>query len=299
MVRADGNSRYSMMAIIAGAILNIILDPIFIFIFDMGIAGAAWATVISQIVSAVLLLIYFPKFETVKFKLTDFLPRFCAMRTIAALGMTSFVFQFSNMIVQIVTNNLLRTYGAMSVYGSDIPIAVAGIVIKINIIFTAVIIGIVQGSQPIFGFNYGAEKYGRVRSATKLLFKSTFIVSVIAFLIFQIFTRQIISIFGEGSELYFQFAIKYMRTYLFFVFITGIQIANTTFFPAIGKAFKGAILALTRQIFLLLPLLIILPRFMGVYGLMYAMPTSDLLSFIISVIFMIGEFRKMPLHDIE
>ncbi len=298
LVRADGNAKYSMIAVVTGAVLNIILDPLFIFVFDMGISGAAWATVISQIVSAVLLASYFPRFETVKFELIDFVPRFHEIKVIVALGITSFVFQFSNMLILILTNNLLRTYGGVSHYGSDIPIAVAGIVIKINIIFTSIIIGIVQGSQPIFGFNYGAEKYGRVRSATRLLLKSTFIISVTAFLIFQIFTRQIISLFGDGNELYYEFATRYMRTYSAIIFITGIQIANTTFFPAIGKAFKGAFLALAKQMIFLMPLLLILPRFTGIYGIALATPVADFLAFVLSVSFMIGEFRKMPREDI-
>lgn len=126
LVRADGNSAYSMIAIVSGAVLNIILDPLFIFKFGMGMAGAAWATVISQILSAFLLVLYFPRFRAVKFNWKDFIPELRVMREIISLGITSFIFQFSTMVIQITTNNLLKTYGMESVYGSDIPIAVAG-----------------------------------------------------------------------------------------------------------------------------------------------------------------------------
>ena len=295
LVRADGNAAYSMMAVITGAVLNTILDPLFIFVFHMGISGAAWATVISQIISALLLLLYFPRFKTVKFCLKDFFPQISFIKTIVSLGFTSFIFQCSTMIIQIVTNNLLRTYGELSIYGSDIPIAVAGIISKINVIFTSVVLGIVQGSQPICSFNYGAQQYGRVRETVKLLLKSTFIISVAIFAIFQIFPAQIISLFGTGDELYFEFATKYMRVFLFFVFLNGMQIAITTFFPSIGKALKGAFLSLSKQIIFLLPLLIILPHFFGIDGIMYATPISDLIAFFIAVILLFMELKKMPL----
>ena len=294
LVRADGSSAYSMIAIVIGAILNIILDPIFIFNFGMGMAGAAWATVISQIVSAILLLIYFPKFKTVKFSLKDFIPKVSAIKVIVVLGFSSFIFQFSTMIIQIVTNNLLNTYGGTSVYGSEIPIAVAGIVSKINVIFTSVVLGVVQGSQPICGYNYGAGNFKRVRKTVKLLMLITFSISICAFIAFECFPTQIISLFGSGNDLYFEFAAKYMRIFLFFTFINGIQIACTTFFPAIGKAVKGAILSLTKQIIFLLPLLIILPSLIGIDGLIYAAPISDFIAFIVAIVLLIAEFKIMP-----
>jgi MATE efflux family protein len=294
LVRADRSPKYSMIAIVIGAILNTILDPVFMFIFNMGIAGAAWATVISQIVSALLLLGYFTRFKSVKFELKDFIPKFSAVKIIISLGIASFIFQFSTMIIQIMTNNLLKIYGNMSVYGSDIPIAVAGIVSKVNVIFIAVVIGIVQGTQPIFSYNYGAKNYKRVRETMRILLRVTLLVSTITFIIFQTFPAQIISLFGSGSELYFKFAVKYMRVFLMFMFINGIQIVGSTFFPSIGKAVKGVIISLMKQILVLLPLLIILPMFMGVNGIMYATPVTDFISFAVAVIFLIYEFRKMP-----
>ena len=294
LVRADGNAKYSMIAIVIGAILNTILDPLFMFVYNWGIAGAAWATVISQIVSATLLLIYFPRFKSVKFSLNDFIPQLHYLKRIISLGFASFIYQFSNMIVLVTTNNLLKIYGKNSIYGSDIPIAVFGIVMKINVIFIAIVLGLVQGAQPIFGFNYGAKNYHRVRETMRLLLKVTFSIATILFIIFQVFPKQIISLFGEGDKLYFEFAIKYTRIFLAFISLNSIQISIATFFPSIGKAIKGATVSLTKQLIVLFPLLLILPRFFGVEGVIYATPLTDLVAFTVAIIFLINEFKHMP-----
>lgn len=294
LVRADGNAKYSMIAIVIGAILNTILDPLFMFVYNWGIAGAAWATVISQIVSATLLLIYFPRFKSVKFSLDDFIPQLHYLKRIISLGFASFIYQFSNMIVLVTTNNLLKIYGKNSIYGSDISIAVFGIVMKINVIFIAIVLGLVQGAQPIFGFNYGAKNYHRVRETMRLLLKITFSIATILFMIFQVFPKQIISLFGEGDKLYFEFAIKYMRIFLAFISLNSIQISIATFFPSIGKAIKGATVSLTKQLIVLFPLLLILPRFFGVEGVIYATPLTDLVAFTVAIIFLINEFKHMP-----
>ena len=294
LIRADGNAKYSMIAIVTGAILNTILDPLFMFVYNWGIAGAAWATVISQIVSATLLFIYFPRFKSVKFSLNDFIPQLHYLKRIISLGFASFIYQFSNMIVLVTTNNLLKIYGKNSIYGSDIPIAVFGIVMKINVIFIAIVLGLVQGAQPIFGFNYGAKNYHRVRETMRLLLKVTFSIATILFIIFQVFPKQIISLFGEGDKLYFEFAIKYMRIFLAFISLNSIQISIATFFPSIGKAIKGATVSLTKQLIVLFPLLLTLPRFFGVEGVIYATPLTDLVAFTVAIIFLINEFKYMP-----
>ena len=294
LVRADGNAKYSMIAIVIGAILNTILDPLFMFVYNLGIAGAAWATVISQIISASLLLMYFPRFKSVKFSLNDFIPQLHYLKRIISLGFASFIYQFSNMIVLVTTNNLLKIYGKNSIYGSDIPIAVFGIVMKINVIFIAIVLGLVQGAQPIFGFNYGAKNYHRVRETMRLLLKVTFSIATILFIIFQVFPKQIISLFGEGDKLYFEFAIKYTRIFLAFISLNSIQISIATFFPSIGKAIKGATVSLTKQLIVLFPLLLTLPKFFGVEGVIYATPLTDLIAFTVAIIFLINEFKHMP-----
>ena len=294
LVRADGNAKYSMIAIVIGAILNTILDPLFMFVYNWGIAGAAWATVISQIVSALLLLIYCSRFKSVKFSLNDFIPQLHYLKRIISLGFASFIYQFSNMIVLVTTNNLLKIYGKNSIYGSDVPIAVFGIVMKINVIFIAIVLGLVQGAQPIFGFNYGAKNYHRVRETMRLLLKVTFSIASILFIVFQVFPKQIISLFGEGDKLYFEFATKYMRIFLALISLNSIQISTATFFPSIGKAVKGAIVSLTKQLIVLFPLLLTLPRFFGVEGVIYATPLTDLIAFTVAIIFLINEFKYMP-----
>jgi len=297
LVRADGNAFYSMLAIVVGSLVNTILDPLFMFGFDMGMDGAAWATVIGQFVSAVILALYFFRFKSVKFELRDFKIRIREIGILFALGTSPFIFQCSALIIQIVTNNLLKIYGAKSIYGSEIPIAVAGIVMKINVIFIAIVLGLTQGAQPIAGFNYGAKKFKRVREILNLTLKVAFVISLVAFAIFQFFPVQIISIFGSGSELYFKYGTKYMRVFLFFIFLNGVQGAITMFLTSIGRAFQGAVLSLVRQIISLLPLLIILPYFMGVDGIMFAFPIADLVAFIVSVVILKKEMKKIPKKD--
>ena len=290
LVRSDGRATFSMMAIIVGAVLNTILDPIFIFVFQMGIAGAAWATVLSQMISAMLLFSYIPKFRSVKFQWEDFIPHMKQVEAIAALGLTSFIFQISALIVQIVSNNLLKTYGAMSIYGSEIPIAVGGIVSKVFVIFIALIIGMTQGVQPIVGYNYGAKHYLRVRQTIFLALKIGFVLSFVTWAVFEIFPLQIIELFGNGNDLYFEFGVRYMRYFMMFLFINGITILITTFFPAIGKAF----LSLARQLFILLPVMLLMTYIFGIEGMMFATPFSDVIALLLCVYFF-----KRELHDIH
>ena len=294
IIRADGSPIYSMLSVLTGAILNTILDPVFIFVCGWGMSGAAWATLISQILSAVMCALYFIWFRNVRVKIKDFIPKLNIAKIIASVGISSFIFQISTMVIQIVSNNMLKKYGADSIYGSDIPIAIAGITSKISLIFLAVVIGIIQGAQPIFGYNYGAKNYKRVRDTLKLAIISSFIFSLFAFALFMFAPRPLISLFGEGSELYFDFGTKYLRVFLFFTFLNGIQIASTTFFQAIGKAVKGAILSLIKQVIFLLPLLIVLPIFMGVEGVMFAAPISDFIAFISATIMLFFELKHMP-----
>ena len=314
IIRADRSPRYSMVAVIAGAVLNIILDPLFIFQFGWGIAGAAWATVISQIVSAVILGAYFPRFKSVHFELMDFIPgasqgaagRAASIVTylktvlhVCKLGFNSLIFQSSNLLVQVVMNNMLRIYGEASVYGAEMPIAVAGIVMKINIIFVSLMIGLISGAQPICSYNYGAGKYSRVRGTVKLFMIWALIIGTFSWSMFQLFPGQIISLFGTGGrdELYFQYAERFMRVFLFFVFLNGMQICSATFFPSIGKPARGAFLSFTKQILIFIPLLIILPRIYGLDGVMYAEPLTDIISFLIAILFLAHEMKIMPRED--
>jgi Na+-driven multidrug efflux pump len=192
-----------------------------------------------------------------------------------------------------VLNNSLKHYGALSVYGESIPIAVSGIVMKVSQIFFAIVIGIGQGSQPIESFNYGARNYARVRRTYWLAFAASGTISVIAFIVFQLFPRQIIALFGSGTEEYFQFGVSYIRIYLFFIGLNFIQPVTSTFFTSIGKPIKGVFLALTRQIIFLLPLILILPLKFGIDGILYAGPIADGLAVVIASVMAYMEFRNI------
>jgi putative MATE family efflux protein len=293
LIRADGSPRFSMICTLTGAILNTILDPLFIFAFHMGMAGAALATIIGQIVSGIMVIVYLSHFKTVHLSLQSLIPIPSHCMAIASLGMSPFLNQIAIMVVQIVMNNTLRHYGALSDYGSEIPLACAGIISKVNMIFFSLVIGLSQGLQPIVSFNYGAKKYGRVQEAYLKTVSIATAISFVAFLCFQLFPRQIIGIFGTGSEAYFHFAEQYFRIYLFFTFLNGIQPITANFFTAIGKAYKGIFISLTRQIIFLLPLIILLPMFLGIGGIMYSAPVADFMAAVIAVTLAVRELRQM------
>ncbi len=291
LARADGSPKYSMTCMLVGAIVNTILDPIFIFVFKMGVAGAAIATVIGQIFSFVMAVKYIKHFKHINLTKECFGLRFKECIKIASLGMSNSLNQVALTFVQIVLNNSLTYYGAQSIYGTDIPLAACGIVMKTNAILIAVIIGLSQGSQPIVGFNYGAEKYDRVISVYKLAITCNLVISFIGFIAFQFFPSQIISIFGSGDALYYEFAVKFMRIFLFMVILNGVQILSSNFFAAIGKPVKGLILSMTRQVIFLIPLLIILPLFFGLNGILFSAPIADIIAFITTTIVVTKELN--------
>lgn len=293
LIRADGSPQFSMTCNLVGAIVNTILDALFIFGLDMGMAGAAYATIIGQIISALLVIRYMCHFKTVPLHLKELKPNFMRIGQIILLGASPFINQIAMMIVQVVMNNSLRYYGALSSYGSEIPLACSGIIAKVNMVLFSMIIGISQGMQPIASFNYGAGNYARVRKVLNLALKAAFVISIVSFLLFQFLPRQIISLFGGGSDAYFTFAEEYFRIYLFFTFLNCLQPIASNFFTAVGKARRGIILSLTRQILFLLPLIILLPYIMGIDGIMYAGPCADLAAALLSIYFIIKETRLL------
>ena len=297
LVRADRSPSFSMACMLTGAIINTILDPLFIFAFHWGIKGAAWATVLGQVVSGVMILIYFWKFSKMQLTRHHLMPHMKYLGEITALGMASGINQVAMAIIQITMNNTLRKYGAVSDYGADIPIACAGIISKVNMIFMSIGIGISQGCQPIFGFNYGAEKFDRVRETYKKAAWAAIISGIVFFACFQIFPRQIIALFGGGNEAYYRFAERYFRIFMFMTFINGIQPMSSGFFTSIGKAKLGMIVSLTRQILFLLPLILILPVFMGIDGVMYAGPIADAAAAIVCGYFTIRELKELTAKD--
>lgn len=292
LLRADGRPKLTMICNILGAVINVILDALFVFGFHWGMAGAAAATVIGQLISGGLVVYYLMHCQTVTLQRYHFRPMLSLVLRIASLGMANCANQIAMMIVQIAMNKSLKYYGSLSVYGASVPIACVGIITKVNQVFMSFIIGISQGLQPIISFNYGAKQFRRVKAAYLRALSYGAALAVAAFLLFQFVPHQIISIFGDGSREYFQFAEKYFRIFLFFTFLNFLQPISSNFFSAIGKPKRGMLLSLTRQIIFLLPLLLILPLIMGIDGIMYAGPVADFMAAMASGIMVALELRR-------
>ena len=293
LIRGDGSPNYAMVCNIVGAVINTILDPIFLFGLKTGIVGAAWASVIGQFVSGGMVIFYLTRFHQVALALKDIRPRSSFCLGIVTLGLAPFFNQIAMMVVQIVLNNSLTFYGAASSFGSNIPLACAGIVSKVSMLFFAVIIGMAQGLQPIVGFNYGARCYDRVKEAYLKMLTAAVAVSVLSFLIFQLFPRPLAALFGDGGEDYFLFAERFFRIFLFGVLVNGIQPITANFFTAVGKPLKGVFMSLTRQILFLLPLLLILPLYFSLDGILYAAPIADFLAAVTAILMIVREFKHM------
>lgn len=299
IIRADGSPKYSMFSMISGAVLNTILDPIFIFVLHKGVEGAAIATVISQIVTFILNVIYIKRFKTIKISKDCFKLQLNICKKVAMLGVSSFITQMSFVCVMAVENNLLGKYGAESKYGAEIPITVLGIVMKINQILNSIIVGIAAGSQPIWGYNYGAKKFDRVKQTLKIVLSASVIISTIAFILFQTIPDKLILLFGSGDENYMDFACLAFRTYLMLCIFNGVQIPSGIFFQAIGQSTKSAILSLSRQIVILIPSMIILSQLFGIVGVLSAGPVADGLAFILAVSLLLRESKKLKNVNIE
>ena len=296
LIRADGRPKNAMICNLSGAILNTVLDALFVFVFKWGIAGAAWATIIGQTLSAVLGIYYLANCKTMDLKLKNLKLKMETVGRVASLGTAAFSNQIAMMVVQIVMNNSLKHYGALSNYGESIPIACAGIISKVNGIFISIVVGISQGLQPIVSFNHGAGNHKRVKEGYMTALRSGAVLALLVFLAFQIFPGRIISIFGDGSPEYFEFGIKYLRVFMFFTFLNFVQPITSNFFTAIGSPKVGMFLSLTRQIIYLLPLIIVLPLIMGIDGIMYAGPAADLLAALTTAFMMFRELKK-PIYN--
>ena len=254
----------------------------------MVVLGLAYMVIVELFLPVLLRL-----FHNIRLTLPDFRPSPGEWRRIASLGLSNSCNQLAITFVQIVLNNSLTYYGALSVYGSEIPLAASGIVIKVNAILTGIIVGISQGTQPIISFNYGAGQYDRVRGAYALAVRISLAISAAGFVAFECFPRQIVALFGTGDPLYFEFAVLFMRCYLFMVVVNCVQLLSSNFFAAIGKPIRGVLLSLTRQVFFLVPLLLILPRFFGLTGILFTAPIADAVAFVTSVLVVRGEMRRL------
>lgn len=294
MARTDGSPALSMYSIVIGAVLNCILDPLYIFIFHWGVGGAAIATISSQILSALVLLYYFwKKGKHMRFNKADMRLQPHIVQRVLSLGISSCITQSAQAIMQIILNNSLVYYGNLSTVGGDIALSAMGIVLKISMIIVAFCIGIGVGSQPIMGFNRGADQPRRIKKTYLLAVASATIIVCIGWMICETIPHVILQLFGHADQAFTDFAVKAMRIYLFGIFTSGFQIVTTNYFQATGQPLKASILSTLRQLILLIPLIVILPIFFGLDGILYAGPIADISSGIIVLLFALHEIKLL------
>lgn len=292
IIRADGSPKFAMASMLIGSILNVILDPIFIFAFDLGVKGAAIATVISQIVSFILNVIRLRKLKNIKLK-KNFKFNFSIAAKVTMLGASSFITQIFAAIIMGMQNNLLKKYGALSDYGSEIPISVIGIVVKVAEILNSVVLGLAVGSQPIIGYNYGARKFDRVKNTLKTAIITGLIISAAAFVLFQAIPDKIILLFGgEGDSNYIEFAKIAFRIYTLLIIGTSVQTPIGIFLQAIGKGGKSSLLSLSKQAIFPILGMLLMGNIFGLVGVISARPIADGLSFLLSIVLLISELRS-------
>lgn len=291
IIRADGSPRFAMVSTLAGAVTNIILDPIFIFVFKWGMMGAAVATVIGQIVTALLAVWYIFHMKLIKPAGSDFILDKTIFKRTLVLGVTSFLSQISLVAAMAAINNMIRIYGALdSVFGQEqyaqIPMAVVGIVMKFFQIVISIVVGMAAGCIPLVGFNMGADKKSRVKELYRKLLFCEAVVGAVALVIVELFPLQLIRIFGAANEsqYYTDFAIKAFRIYLCMMIFACVNKACFIFLQAMGKAIYSTVLSLIREIIFGVGFALLLPCFFGLNGVLYSMPLSDILTFIISAI---------------
>ena len=287
-INAQGYAKTGMYTVLIGAICNIILDPILMFVFHMGVRGAALATIISQGISAAWVVLFLISNKSyLKIRTCFMRPKREILMPAIALGAAPFVMQFTESILNICFNTSLLKYGGDVAVGA---MTIMGSVMQFSLLPLQ---GLTQGAQPIISFNYGARKFRRVREAYLKAVLIATMISTLSFLCFQLIPRQIIGIFGSGSEEYFHFAEQYFRIFLFFTFLNGLQPITANYFTSIGKAAKGIFISLTRQIIFLLPLIVVLPMFLGIEGVMYSAPVADLMAALLALVFVTRELRRM------
>lgn len=294
MARTDGSPALSMYSIVIGAVLNCILDPLYIFVFHWGVAGAAIATISSQILSAVVLMYYFSKKgKSMRFHKKDMVLQPYIIQRILSLGVSSCITQSAQAIMQIILNNSLVYYGNLSPVTGDVALSAMGIVLKISMIIVAFCIGIGVGSQPIMGFNRGANQPKRIKKTYILAVASSTVIVICGWALCETVPHIILKLFGNADATFTDFAVKAMRIYLFGIFTSGFQIVTTNYFQATGQPLKASILSTLRQLILLIPMIIILPMFFGLDGILYAGPIADISSGLIVLCFAVHEIKNL------
>ena len=293
MLRADCRPKESVAGLLIGCVTNIILDPLLILVFHWGVEGAAWATIIGQALNAVFYIWRCFHFTTIRLKKAYFRPRWKTVRRVCGLGVSNLITQLSSVVVMTVLNNLIILYGAASEYGTDIPLAVLGIVVKINQLAAGVVLGIATGSQTILSYNYGRGQYGRVKSTFKAAVLVSFLVMLVVRILFWLFPEEIIGIFGQESELYVAFAVKCFNIFLLAIPLAGVCAVVSVLFQSIGRAAVAAFLSLTRQILYFVPAMLILAPLLGIDGILWGAAVSDTLAFVTAVILLAVFWKKI------
>lgn len=296
IIRADGSPKYSMICLVVGAIINLILDPIFILGFDLGVAGGAVATIIGQFVSFIIAVAYLFKLKTIKLEKKDFILSKEVFKTLS-LGLSSFITQMTVLALFVVMNNIMTKAGVNTKFGADIPLSVYGIVSKVNSIFISCILGISIGSQPIIGFNYGAGNYKRVKETLRKVFLIAFVFGLIYNLTIVLFPKQIISIFISQTDptydLFMEFAIDFCRIFMIVCAINVFEMCTSITVQSLGNFKKATLVSFTRQIILFIPIALILTHFKGLYGALYAGPIADSICFVLVIFIFMSEYKKI------
>ena len=293
ILRADGSPKFAMLSTLAGCVLNMILDPIAIFVLGWGMMGAALATILGQLVTAALAVYYLFHVKTFRLRRSSFALHGRLLAKVLPLGVSSLLTQLSIVLIMGVMNNVLVQYGAQSKYGPDIPLTVVGIVMKVFQIVISIVVGIAAGSQPIIGYNYGAGRNDRVRQLYKTMLLAECAVGLIATICFEAFPMQIISIFGSENALYNEFAVIAFRTYMCTILLCCVQKSTSIFLQALGKPMLSMGLSLLRDFVLSVPLVLLLPRFFGVTGALYSAPIADVVSILAAALMMTRVMKEL------
>ena len=293
VIRADGRPKESMAGLLVGCITNMILDPVFIFTFGWGVKGAAWATVIGQLLVALYYIWCMLRFKTIKLSRSDFKLSWPVVWHISSIGFSSMITQAATVFVIAIQNNLLVSCGEASIYGADIPLAAFGITMKTSQLIMSIAMGIATGIQPVIGFNYGSLQFDRVKRTFRVAITSCTVIMLVALFMFQVFPRTLISIFGKENELYMEFAVKCFRIYLSAVLFIPLGLVVGIFFQSVGQALPAAILSLFRQVVILIPAMFVFAHFLGVEGLLWAGAFSDFTSGVIAIVMAAASWRKL------
>lgn len=292
-IRAQGHPGVATAAMVSGCLINIVLDAWFIFGLGWGVSGAAAATVIGQMTNLAIGAAYIPRLKAVPYRLQNMRPDLRLISEFLPLGISSFCTQFLYAVIVVCYNQLFVKYGELSPYGADLPLAVQGIVLKVNSLVTGVMAGIGAGCQPIIGYNYGAGRFDRVRTTYIRMITAGMLFGLAGWSVFQFSPEPIIALFGQDDPLFVELSIKFFREILFFLYLCGFFFPTGSFFQAIGRPVKAALCIVIRNLFLFIPLGYILSHFMGLQGLLYSTPAADLLASIIIVFMVIPELRDM------